>query len=78
MTVMMCSGGCPRLLSVSRIAGGNPIAVNDPENWAVVFWHCTTCPGYYCDRCVTQTGGAVPRCSRCGSMMSAPNLDELH
>ena len=65
MTVMACAGfGCDRLISVSRIKGGNPTALADPEHWSVRFTVCADCPASYCDRCVPERPGRFGRRSR--------------
>lgn len=65
MTVLACAGfGCDRLISVSRIKGGNPTAVADPEHWSVRFTTCSDCPVSYCDRCVPDRPGVFGRRSR--------------
>jgi hypothetical protein len=79
MAVMMCARtGCERLLSVSRIRGGNPAAVADPEHWAIVFWRCDTCRAYFCDWCVAPRPlRRRPRCVSCGQVLDKPDLEAL-
>lgn len=40
------------MISVSAIPGGNPVAKNDPENWALDYGKCATCNAHWCDRCL--------------------------
>ncbi|GGW86573.1 hypothetical protein GCM10010320_80190 [Streptomyces caelestis] len=78
MAVMMCSRrGCDRLLSVSRVPGGNPVARSDPEHWAVVFWHCAGCRAYFCDRCVTRRVLRRPVCVSCAGVLAKPDIETL-
>ena len=42
---------CERFISLSIIPGGNPVALADPEKWAVKHAQCTECGSYLCDRC---------------------------
>lgn len=78
MAVLMCHrAGCDRLLSVSRIPGGNPVAKRDPEHWAVVFWRCDTCRGHYCDRCVKSRLMRAPVCVDCGGRLAKPDMEAL-
>lgn len=65
MPVMSCSGfqPCNRLISVSAVPGGNPVAKSDPEGYASHWALCGNCGGYTCDRCLSRQQG---RC-RCGA-----------
>lgn len=51
------------MISVSSIPGGNPVAKNDPENWAVGYGRCDTCKAHWCDRCLAKL--APPECPDC-------------
>ncbi|MFT3706535.1 MAG: hypothetical protein QM817_02595 [Archangium sp.] len=44
------------MISVSAVPGGNPVAKNDPENWAMEYGKCATCNSHYCDRCIAKNG----------------------
>jgi hypothetical protein len=44
------------MISVSAVPGGNPVAKDDPENWAMDYGKCATCNAHYCDRCIAKTG----------------------
>lgn len=46
------------MISVSAIPGGNPVAKNDPENWALEYGRCATCNAHWCDRCLKKLGAA--------------------
>ncbi|WP_430790795.1 tetratricopeptide repeat protein [Actinoplanes sp. G11-F43] len=66
MTVLVCKGdGCARLISVSRVPGGNPTARADPEGWATDFTMCPACEAAYCDRC----RGKAAACPVCGTAL---------
>lgn len=51
------------MISVSAIPGGNPVARNDPENWAVTYGRCDTCKAHWCDRCMGKL--APKECPAC-------------
>lgn len=50
------------MISVSAIPGGNPVAKNDPENWALDYGRCTTCNAHWCDRCIAKL--PAPECPK--------------
>jgi len=50
------------MISVSAIPGGNPVAKNDPENWALDYGRCTTCNSHWCDRCMAKL--PAPECPK--------------
>jgi hypothetical protein len=60
MTVLGCSS-CSRHISVSVYPEGNPVALKDPEHWAVVFGVCDNCGKSFCDRCI----GDSRQCPKC-------------
>jgi len=60
MTVLSCRL-CKRYISVSYHPHGNPVALAEPEKWAVVFAECKTCRTCVCDRCI----GDSQRCPLC-------------
>ncbi|MDT3444768.1 MULTISPECIES: tetratricopeptide repeat protein [unclassified Pseudofrankia] len=69
MAVLYCAGyGCPRSISVSAIPGGNPYALENPEDFSVVYSVCVDCKAHFCDRCAPaardKPRGAV-RCRKC-------------
>lgn len=55
MPVYYCAGGCQKMISVSSIPGGNPVAQNDPEHWATAYVNCQQCGKFYCTDCATHT-----------------------
>jgi Flp pilus assembly protein TadD len=64
--VLSCSGwNCTRLISVSVIPGGNPVAQADPEHFSVTFLICPDCHATFCDRCVPRTPFHARRCRDC-------------
>lgn len=64
--VLSCSGwNCPRLISVSVIPGGNPVAADDPEHFSSTFLICPDCHSVYCDRCVPRGPFHLARCRDC-------------
>ena len=80
MTVGKCMGkGCPRLISISVIPGGNPVALADPETWARHYKVCTECGAHFCDRCVKKMGGLFRLfrkavCSKCRGKLRTPHI----
>ncbi len=69
MPVFSCARGCPRLISVSAIPGGSPVALADPEGYAVSYLECGGCHGKTCDRCAQKSpplaaGGPCPSCGQ--------------
>jgi hypothetical protein len=69
--ILACSGrGCSRLISVSVVPGGNPVARNDPEHFSIEFQTCPDCHNTYCDRCVPVRGPNGPaRCKGCSGRL---------
>ena len=61
MAVLQC-GGCDRFISVSMVAGGNPVALADPERWSTTRRICEGCERSFCDRCAAAA--RCPACSR--------------
>lgn len=58
------------LISVSNIPGGNPVALRDPEHFAIRFWVCADCHQNFCDRCAPRGGLFAPaRCTHCGGRL---------
>ncbi|MCB9594843.1 MAG: hypothetical protein H6719_19130 [Sandaracinaceae bacterium] len=69
MPVFSCSRGCPRLISVSAIPGGSPVALADPEGYAVSYLDCAGCHTKTCDRCARKNpqlaaGSGCPKCGK--------------
>lgn len=64
MPVYYCAGtsGCQRLISVTSVPGGNPMALGDPEGYASV-WTLCSCGSFTCDRCL---GKQLGHC-KCGA-----------
>ena len=63
MTVGMCAK-CGKLISISNLPGGNPIALADPDHWAVAYGVCERCGGSFCDKCIESNAGKCPECGR--------------
>jgi hypothetical protein len=63
MTVAIC-GKCNKLISISNIPGGNPIAKSDPDTWALAYGRCDRCGGVYCDKCIKDNLDKCPGCGR--------------
>lgn len=61
MAVLQC-GGCDRLISVSIVPGGNPVALADPQRWSVVRRVCEDCRKSFCDRCAPSVRTPCPSC----------------
>lgn len=83
--VLFCSGTladgqrCKRMISVSRIPGGNPAALKDPETMTTKFMTCSNCKKHFCDRCIKDKGGLFrkPKCQLCGGELHEPNIEAL-
>jgi hypothetical protein len=72
MPVLQC-GGCPRLISVSNIPGGNPIAKAHPDQWSASHLRCPGCRAALCDRCAPPGARACKVCGAAlGSSAAAP------
>ncbi|CNE73482.1 Predicted O-linked N-acetylglucosamine transferase%2C SPINDLY family [Mycobacterium tuberculosis] len=69
--ILSCAGwACTRLISVSKVPGGNPVARNDPEGFAIAFMICQDCRANYCDRChAPGSRFRAPRCASCGGKL---------
>ena len=72
MAVYQCPGNCGRLISVSRIPGGNPTALADPKHWAVNYVECPTHGLQMCDRCQSEQSSTA--CSTCGQPLREVNV----
>jgi hypothetical protein len=65
MPVLNCAGGCTRLISVSSIPGGNPVALKEREAWAVNYGTCPGCKSSWCDRCAAKlVANTCPTCQK--------------
>lgn len=71
MTVLYCFGWrCSRLISISAVPGGNPVARRDPEGFATSYATCTDCQQTFCDRCFVPGGRfRRPTCRSCGGRL---------
>lgn len=65
MAVLQCAG-CPRLISVSNVPGGNPIARANPEQWSSTHTRCASCKQALCDRCAPA---GARTCKLCGGAL---------
>lgn len=63
MPVSMCAK-CRKLISISNIPGGNPVAKANPDLWALEHGRCDRCEGVYCDKCIEENLNKCPGCSR--------------
>jgi tetratricopeptide (TPR) repeat protein len=64
--ILSCSGwSCSRLISVSDVPGGNPVARDDPEHYSIDFLICPDCHSAFCDRCVPRSPLHAARCKDC-------------
>ncbi|KOX00739.1 hypothetical protein ADK65_14045 [Streptomyces sp. NRRL B-1140] len=66
--VIECGGwGCDRLISISTVPGGNPVALSEPDAWAIEFSICEDCKEPLCDRCTRKRtrGFRAVRCPWC-------------
>ena len=67
MAVRSCAGNCERLISISAVAGGNPVALAEPDVWAVDYAECPSCGKTWCDRCQRKLG--LDSCPDCGARL---------
>lgn len=72
MAVYQCARGCSRLVSVSAVPGGNPVALADPEGYATRYVRCAGCGRHVCDRCAAQPPpvAAPGPCPWCGGALA--------
>jgi tetratricopeptide (TPR) repeat protein len=77
--VLSCSGwSCTRLISISEVPGGNPVARNDPEHFCVAFLVCPDCHAAFCDRCVPRSPFHTARCKHCsGELVDGAHRDRI-
>ncbi len=77
MRVVPCSGKkpCSRLVSISQVAGGNPVARDNPESYAVDWTRCS-CGAFTCDRCLAAQGGACA-CGTSAALLSDAEKVEI-
>ncbi|WP_194898608.1 tetratricopeptide repeat protein [Catenulispora pinisilvae] len=78
--LLKCTGeNCERLLSVSRIPGGNPVVAQSPELVTADFLLCADCGAGLCDRCLAGKTGlfSQPQCAVCGGEMRKPDIAKL-
>jgi len=75
MAVQQCAGpNCHRNISISGLAGGNPVALANPEAWATRYMRCEKCGLYFCDHCVDRQKKAThPSCLSCGAKLYTPD-----
>ena len=66
MAVNLCPT-CNRFISISTVLGGNPVAMENPDTWAIYYAKCETCGYIHCDRCVEKN---QTHCPRCGSKVT--------
>ena len=78
MSVYTCSvDGCERNISVSTRPGGNPVALENPEEWAFFHATCDQCGYFICDRCVKRRSTPVQEmtCPGCGGELEVPGRE---
>lgn len=71
MTILGCRG-CERMISVSIVPGGNPIARANPEMFQLRYGRCERCSGVYCEECIRAAGTQCPRCARSIEIQGPP------
>lgn len=79
MAVSIClEAGCGRMISLSALPGGNPVALANPERWAVLHAFCGLCGRCMCDRCIARRGLPVSelRCVACGGHYRVEDLEK--
>jgi hypothetical protein len=57
------------MISVSMIPGGNPVALEEPSQWATSYASCPVCHRLYCDHCMTSE----PFCPDCPGPSAVPS-----
>jgi tetratricopeptide (TPR) repeat protein len=68
--ILACAGWrCQRMISVSDIPGGNPVARNDPEHYSIKFQICPDCHKSFCDRCAPKAMLRASKCRNCGGKL---------
>lgn len=82
MTLLRCFGPrCERMISAWRPGPPNPVAVKDPEHFAVRYSVCEHCAEYFCDRCAPARGllGRRPPCRDClGRLLDGRHWEEVN
>ena len=63
MPVSMCSK-CRKMISISNVPGGNPMAKANPGMWALAYGVCDRCKSIFCDKCIESNAGKCPNCGR--------------
>lgn len=67
-----------RLISVSNVRGGNPVARADPEHFSMRFHVCADCHKNYCDRCAPVRLLRGARCALCdGRLVDGLRADRV-
>lgn len=61
MSIYKCPT-CNRLISISAIPGGNPVAMENPDIMAMNYAKCEHCGYIHCDRCVEKNNDCCPNC----------------
>jgi ankyrin repeat protein len=77
MGVMACMNkGCDIAISISRIPGGNPVALESPEEWSILHVTCSDCGFTLCDRCLSSFLIPIEElpCLHCGGTLEAMDL----
>lgn len=74
MTVGLCAGNCERLISISAVREGNPVALAEPDVWAVNYAECPSCKKTWCDRC--QRKHDLDSCPDCGTGLREHHVAE--
>jgi len=71
MAVLRCGNEpCTKLISLSKLPGGNSAVTLFPEQWASAVYECSSCNRILCDTCVKPRQGALSyfsklRCPAC-------------
>ncbi|WP_432993486.1 tetratricopeptide repeat protein [Dactylosporangium sp. CA-233914] len=68
--LLACAGWrCQRMISVSDVPGGNPVARNDPEHFSIRFQICPDCHQTFCDQCAPKAMLRASKCRECGGKL---------
>jgi len=64
---------CSKLISISKVPGGNPVALANPGLWATNYQSCSYCKRMFCEDCVSiieEVFNGVTKCPYCYASIS--------
>jgi hypothetical protein len=71
MSINICPT-CNRLISLSAIPGGNPVARENPDVMTMYYARCEKCDYIHCARCVEKNNGCCPKCGNKVTIQGPP------